>query len=163
MRRMEDFDRRPWMIVPVLPGMERSYQRWNIALISALVFLVVGVFVMTLTPELGHAAAGAHKATLPGYAVPGVEVENLTPASERHFDLTVGTLGVLVASVDSGSTAAAAGLQRGDVIQEVDHKEVNNVTEFAQALSEEHGRPALLQVERGGSMHYMVLQEPSER
>jgi S1-C subfamily serine protease len=160
MRRMKDFEHRPWMIVPVLPGMERSYRRWNIALISALTFLVAGVFAMTLTPELGHAAAGAHKATAPGDAVAGVEVENLTPALVRDLDLAVGTPGVLVASVNSGSTAAAAGLQRGDVIQEVDHKEIDNVTEFAQALSEEHGPSALLQVDRGGSMHYVVLQEP---
>jgi type II secretory pathway component PulC len=53
----------------------------------------------------------------------------------------------------------AAKIQRGDVIEEVDNKAVDDVTEFARALSEMHGESALLEVERRGSTHYVVLQE----
>ena len=66
MKRSDDyFEHRPWFLVPVLPGMDRNFTRWNIALISALLFIVIGVFAMTLTPEWGHAAsqsASAQKA-----------------------------------------------------------------------------------------------------
>jgi hypothetical protein len=61
MRRYIDFDHRPWFIVPVRPGMEKNYWRWNVALISALLFIVLGVFVMTMTPELSRASAHMHK------------------------------------------------------------------------------------------------------
>jgi len=67
MRRSTLFEHRAWFIVPVRPGMERGYRRWNIVLISALAFIVIGVFVMTLTPELGHATSGTsgvHKASV---------------------------------------------------------------------------------------------------
>jgi len=60
MRRTEDFEDHPWLILPAVPGAERKFKRWNVWLISALVFLVVGVFIMTMTPELGHATAKMH-------------------------------------------------------------------------------------------------------
>jgi hypothetical protein len=65
MRRYIDFDHRPWFIVPVRPGLEKNYWRWNIALISALLFIVVGVFVMTMTPGLSRASAHMHKGLAP--------------------------------------------------------------------------------------------------
>lgn len=57
MKRSDDFQQRPWFLVPVLPGMDRNFARWNIALISALLFIVMGVFAMTLTPEWENAAS----------------------------------------------------------------------------------------------------------
>ena len=57
MRRFKNFEHRPWFILPVVPHIERRYRRWDVALISALVFIVIGVFVMTMTPELGHAVS----------------------------------------------------------------------------------------------------------
>ena len=64
MKRSDDFEEHPWVIVPVVPGRERTLRRWNIAMISALVFVVMGVFAMTITPELGHASAGYHHVPL---------------------------------------------------------------------------------------------------
>lgn len=58
MKRSDDFEEHPWLIVPVIPGRERTIRRWNIATISALIFVVLGVFAMTITAELGHASAG---------------------------------------------------------------------------------------------------------
>jgi len=57
MRRFKNLEHRPWFILPVVPHIERRYRRWDVALISALVFIVIGVFVMTMTPELGHAVS----------------------------------------------------------------------------------------------------------
>jgi hypothetical protein len=55
MKRDRDFEDHPWFIIPVPPGREQSYHRWNLALISVLMFVVLGVFAMTLIPELAHA------------------------------------------------------------------------------------------------------------
>lgn len=60
----KEFDHRPWFLVVVRPGTETNQRRWNIALIAALSFLVLGVFSMTILPELGHAYSEVHKVPL---------------------------------------------------------------------------------------------------
>jgi serine protease Do len=60
--------------------------------------------------------------------------------------------------VDPSSAAAAAGLDAGDVIQEVDRKPVHNVNEYRQALTEARSRSVLLLVNRGGSTHFIMVQ-----
>jgi serine protease Do len=47
--------------------------------------------------------------------------------------------GVMVADVQEGSAAEQAGIQAGDVIQEVGGKEVNSPTEFAKMLRDAGG------------------------
>src|SRR6202142_338626 len=70
-----------------------------------------------------------------GGALEGVEVQNLAADISHELNLAPGTHGVVVTSVDQASPAAAAGLSRGDVIQEVNHKPISNTGEFQQALS----------------------------
>ena len=123
--------------------------------------------VMTITPELGHASAGYHHVPLKVDAAPGetnsnalqgVHTRNLTPSVAEDLGVSTATHGVVVTSVDPSSAAAAAGLDAGDVIQEVDRKPVHNVDEYRQALAEAHGRSVLLLVNRGGSTHFLVIQ-----
>lgn len=52
-----DFDHRPWFVVPVRPGAEKSWRRWNYALIAALAFIVIGIFAMTVTSEFEASAS----------------------------------------------------------------------------------------------------------
>ena len=167
MKRSDDFEEHPWLIVPVVPGRERTLRRWNIAMISALVFVVMGVFAMTITPGLGHASAGYHHVPLKVDAAPGetnsnalqgVHTRNLTPSVAEDLGVSTATHGVVVTSVDPSSAAAAAGLDAGDVIQEVDRKPVHNVDEYRQALAEAPARSVLLLVNRGGSTHFLVIQ-----
>jgi len=63
-----------------------------------------------------------------------------------------------VESVDPSSAAAAVGLQRGDVIQEVNHKPVHNITEYKQELAAAGKQPVLLLVNQGGVTHYVVIE-----
>ena len=60
----------------------------------------------------------------------GVQVEDLTPAITRELEVATTTAGVVITSVDPSSAAAAADLERGDVIQEVNNKSVGNVAEY---------------------------------
>ena len=66
--------------------------------------------------------------------------------------------GVVITSVDDSIAAAPAGLQRGEVIQEVDRKPVRNVAEFHRALAGAHGPSVLLLVSRDGSSSYVVVE-----
>jgi serine protease Do len=68
------------------------------------------------------------------------------------------TTGVVVTSVDSSSPAAAAGLQRGDVIQEVNRKPVRNVAQYREAVGAAVGQPVLLLVNHGGTTRFVVVQ-----
>ena len=88
----------------------------------------------------------------------GVNVQELTPDTAKELQLAPGTRGVVVASVDPSSAAAAAGLSRGDVIQEVNHKPVHSITEYKQALAAVGKQPVLLLVNEGGVTQYVVIE-----
>ncbi len=56
----------------------------------------------------------------------GVTIQNLTPELSKEFDLKK-TTGALVTDVFEGSPAYKAGLKRGDVILEINGREIKNV------------------------------------
>jgi len=107
-------------------------------------------------PEKAQAAANT-----PGQgetpALEGVQVENLTSEITQQLNLPSGTHGVIITRVDPDSTAAETGLQRGDVIQEVNRKAVNNVEQFRAAVRGASNQPLLLLVNRGGNTQYVVI------
>jgi serine protease Do len=88
----------------------------------------------------------------------GVNVQELTPDAMEQLQLAPGTHGVVVESVDPSSAAAAVGLQRGDVIQEVNHQPVRSITEYKQALAAAGKQSVLLLVNSGGVTHYEVVE-----
>ncbi|HXT73593.1 MAG TPA: Do family serine endopeptidase [Candidatus Angelobacter sp.] len=81
-----------------------------------------------------------------GKAMEGVHVQNLTPDIAQQLNLPMGTKGVVVDNVEQGSGAAEAGLQRGDLIIEVNRKTVNNMTDFRAAMAGTGSQPVLLLV-----------------
>jgi len=87
----------------------------------------------------------------------GVEVQNLTPDIAQQLQLAPGTRGVVVTSVDPSSPADSE-LNRGDVIQEVNHKPVANVDQYRQAIGLAGNQPVLLLVNRGGATQYVVIE-----
>jgi serine protease Do len=87
----------------------------------------------------------------------GVEVQGLTPDIAQQLQLPAGTKGVVVTSVDPSSPAASE-LNRGDVIQEVNHKPVSNGQEYRQAIAAAGNQPVLLLVNRGGATQYVVIE-----
>ena len=90
-------------------------------------------------------------------ALRGVQVEDLTPAIARQLEVPTTTAGVVITSVDPASAAAAADLEGGDVIQEVNRKPVHNVTEYDRALAGTDNQPVLMLVERSGSTRFIVV------
>jgi serine protease Do len=88
----------------------------------------------------------------------GVNVQELSPEAMQELQLAPGTRGVVVESVDPSSAASAVGLQRGDVIQEVNHQPVRSISEYKQAVAAAGKQPVLLLVNSGGVTHYEVVE-----
>lgn len=95
-------------------------------------------------------------------ALEGVEVQTLTADIAAQLNLPKSTLGVVVTDVDQSSAAAAAGLQRDDVIEEVNHHAISNAADFRQAIANAGDQPVLLLVNRGGVTTYLVV-EPNSK
>jgi serine protease Do len=111
--------------------------------------------------ELPTAAEKTGENEQGGSALEGVRVENLTRDIANQLQLPAGTQGVVVTSVDQASPAAAAGIDRGTVILEVNHKPVSSVEQFEHALSGTGNNPVLLLVmdpNSGGASHYVVVE-----
>jgi serine protease Do len=88
-------------------------------------------------------------------ALAGVSVDNLDPQTARELHLPANTPGVVVTDISPSSKAADSGLQKGDVIQEVNRKPVSNTSEFEQAVRSSKHDPLLL-VNRQGNTMYVV-------
>jgi serine protease Do len=88
----------------------------------------------------------------------GVTVENLTADAAEQLRIPAGTKGVVVDKVDPASRAAEAGLQRGDVIQQVNHKSISNVKEYSQAVGASGKNDSvLLLVDRNGGTMFLAV------
>jgi serine protease Do len=88
-------------------------------------------------------------------ALDGVTVENLDAQSARQLGLPAAAAGVVVTDIDPSSPLAAAGLRRGDVIQEVNHQPVKNVAQLEEAMRKAGNNPLLL-VNRKGSTLFLA-------
>lgn len=94
----------------------------------------------------------------PGQPHLGVAVGDLTAELIRRLGVPSGTKGVIIADVQDGSAAAEAGLQPGDIIQEVDRKAVQNVAEFRTVMSNHGSGPVLFLVNREGHNLYAAVE-----
>ena len=65
--------------------------------------------------------------------------------------------GLAVMSVDQSGPAAEAGIQSGDVIQEVNRQSVKSVDELKAALDHNGDKPSLVLVGRKGTTLYLTL------
>jgi Do/DeqQ family serine protease len=87
----------------------------------------------------------------------GMTVRPLTPDIARELDVPAGTTGVVVGEVAPDGAAAAAQLQRGDVIVKVNGQEVSSPEALRNALRSAADRPALLLVVRQGTNLFLAL------
>ena len=88
-------------------------------------------------------------------ALEGVNVENLDAQSAQQLGLPSSASGVVVTNIDPSSPEAASGLRKGDVIQEVNHHAVKNVSDFEEAVHKAGSNPLLL-VNRQGTTIFIA-------
>ncbi len=87
----------------------------------------------------------------------GIQVQALTDEIRQQLQLPQGARGVVVARVQPGGASADAGIQPGDVIQEVNRKPVNSVDDLRQAVRSAGDQPFVLLVNRQGQTSYVVI------
>ena len=86
----------------------------------------------------------------------------LTSSTAQAYRLDGDTTGVVVTDVDHGSPAHRGGLQRGDIVLELDNKPVTGVQGFAKQIKAmRKGRSMRLLVRRrGGRSLFVALKKP---
>jgi serine protease Do len=86
----------------------------------------------------------------------GIAVQNLNANLAQQLHVPAGTTGVVITKVDPESAAAEAGLQRGDVIQEVNRKPVRNTADFEAAMHNSKDQNLLLVNHQGSTIYVTV-------
>ncbi|HYX41545.1 MAG TPA: DegQ family serine endoprotease, partial [Pyrinomonadaceae bacterium] len=102
------------------------------------------------TPRDEEAAAGDGAGNSNGMSNGklGLRVEPLTPDIAQQLGLPANRQGVVVADVDPTGPAADAGLERGDVIEQVNRVPVHATADVTSAVARSGARPVLLLVTR---------------
>ena len=112
---------------------------------------------------LGEAPAGKGAANAPGGSAEnspmrGVQVDELTSEIRQQLGLKPDVKGVVVTEVPEGSPAADAGLQRGDVIEQINKQAVNSVADYQRLINQAGKQTLVLLVNRGGNTTFLVVQ-----
>jgi len=112
---------------------------------------------------LGEAPTGKNAANAQGgetenSPMSGVQVDELSPDIRDQLGLKPDVKGVVVTQVADGSPASDAGLQRGDVIEQVNRQPVNSVGEYERLIREAGNQSIVLLVNRGGNTTFVVVQ-----
>jgi serine protease Do len=105
--------------------------------------------------EKGAEVAGkspAHKSL-------GISVQKVTPELAKSRGLK-NVLGVLVVRVESGSSAAEAGIQEGDVISQVNRKPIKDVEDFSKYIENAKGQESVLLLIQRGQMNLFAAVKP---
>jgi serine protease Do len=69
----------------------------------------------------------------PDNVLAAIRVQPLDPGMMSQLNLPAKTTGVVINQVEAGSPAEAAGLQRGDVIQEINHEVIKSMEDYQRA------------------------------
>jgi Do/DeqQ family serine protease len=89
----------------------------------------------------------------------GMTVQPLTADVARELGITDRREGVVIREIDPEGAAAAAGLQPGDVIVQVNGQAVSSASDVKAALNQVNDRPALLLVARKGGDVFVTLKK----
>jgi serine protease Do len=90
----------------------------------------------------------------------GIAVSELTPEIRQHLQLPPDTKGIVVADVQEGSLSAEAGLQPGDVIQEVNRQPIHSYSDFRTQVMNRGKEPLLMRVNREGHSSFIAIPAP---
>ncbi len=116
------------------------------------------VFIAELPKEIAEASSGNAPEESPYEGLAGLSVMELTAEGARQLGLRRDERGVVIVRVESGSSAEEAGLRKGDVIQEIDRKKIEKLSDYNRIISAlKPGDTVLLFLNRGGKKFYVTL------
>jgi len=94
----------------------------------------------------------------PDNVLASLRVQTLDNAVMSQLNISAKLTGVVIISVEGGGQAEAAGLQRGDVIQEVNHETIKNLDEYQKAAAKiKKDELAVLLVNRQGNSLFVAV------
>jgi serine protease Do len=112
--------------------------------------------------DLSEAPAKRTAAAAPGgeesSPMRGVQVDELTPDIRQQLGLSSDVKGVVITGVPDGSPAADAGLERGDVIEQINRQPVNSISDYRRLIGQAEKENLVLLVNRGGNTTFVVVQ-----
>jgi serine protease Do len=114
----------------------------------------------TVEVKIAEASDEREVASRPGQRSPtslGMEVRPVTPEVARQLNLRAAE-GVVVVRVDDESPAAAAGVQRGDVIREINRQRIRAIGDFEKATKDlKDGDRLTVLLQRGPMSLYVAF------
>src|SRR2546430_4517184 len=103
-------------------------------------------------------SSSASRAFLAGHPLAGLLVDEVTPAVARQLGLEAAT-GVLIAGIDEGSPAEAAGLNPGELILAVNHQPVADLFAYQRIVEPIKAKDlTLLMINRQGMVLYVPIE-----
>jgi serine protease Do len=84
-------------------------------------------------------------------------VEELDAEKAKKFKLREGEEGLVVSDVARGGPAASAGVRTGDLIREVNRREVRSLEGYQSVLRKEEGESDLFLLKRGEAYFYVAV------
>jgi Do/DeqQ family serine protease len=87
----------------------------------------------------------------------GISVQPLTPALAQQLGLSADTQGLAVMEIDPLGPAADAGIQQGDVIEQVNQQPVRSVADLRAAIERSGDKPLLLLVNHRGRTVFVTI------
>jgi serine protease Do len=88
----------------------------------------------------------------------GLTVQELTPKLAESLGIDE-TQGVIVTDIQSGSAAAEAGIERGDILLEINRKKIESLADYKQALQEaQEKNSVLLLIKRDNNTRFVVIE-----
>jgi serine protease Do len=101
----------------------------------------------------------AHKSNIekPTDVLDGVTVTDMDSSIRSHLKIPRTVAGAIVLRVDDDSPAYAAGLRPGDVMQEINHKQVYTSQQAVDVSRQLRGQELLLRVWSDGGSRFMAI------
>jgi Do/DeqQ family serine protease len=87
----------------------------------------------------------------------GLSLQPLTPDAAKQLNIPADTDGLVVTEVDPDGAAAEVGINRGDVIMEINRKSVTTIEDVQSALDKSGDKPILLLISRKGQTIYLTV------
>jgi len=112
----------------------------------------------TMTVKVGEAATAERRAAAPPARRDlGMTVEELDAEKVKKFKLREGEEGLIVSDVVKGGPAASAGIRAGDLIREVNRREVRSLEGYRSVLRRDEGEGDLFLLQRGQAHIYVAV------
>ena len=89
----------------------------------------------------------------------GVGLQSLKDEFRETLELPNDIDGVIVTDVQRGTPAAKAGLRRGDVIVEINKKQVENLDDFRKVMDDYDEDKVMVVIYRGGGYFYTMIRQ----